>query len=83
MATNRFTRTFLAARAREPADRLTVTMAGIISGAIPTAMASENSSVSMSGRERATLMTKMATVRTAATAKRNRENRDRPIWNAV
>ena len=50
MATSRFTSTFFAARALDPDERLTVTMAGIISGAMPTAIASENSSASMSGR---------------------------------
>ena len=83
MATSRFTSTFFAARAFEPADRLTVTIAGIISGAMPTAMASENSSASISGRDSATLMTKMNAVSTAATANRNRENRDRPTSKAV
>ena len=51
MATSRFTSTFFAASALEPAERLTVTMAGIISGAMPTAMASEKSSASMRGRD--------------------------------
>ena len=83
MATSRLTSTFLAARAREPVERLTVTMAGIISGAMPTAMAREKSRASMSGRDSATLTTKMNTVRTAATPNRNRENRDSPTSNAV
>ena len=83
MATSRLTSTFLAARALDPAERLTVTMAGIISGAMPTAMASEKSSASMSGRDRATLTMKMKTVSTAATPNRNRENRDSPTSNAV
>ena len=83
MATSRLTSTFFAASARDPVERLTVTMAGIISGAMPTAMASEKSSASMSGRDRATLTTKMNTVSTAATPKRNRENRDSPTSKAV
>ena len=83
MATSRLTSTRFATRARDPADRLTVTMAGIISGAMPTAMASENSSASMSGRDRATLTAKMNTVRTAATPNRNRENFDSPTSKAV
>ena len=83
MATSRLTRTFFAARAFDPAERLTVTMAGIISGAMPTAMASENSRASMSGRERATLTMKMNAVSTAATPNRNLEKRDRPTSNAV
>ena len=83
MATSRFTRTFFAARAFEPAERLTVTMAGIISGAMPTAMASEKSSASMRGRDSATLTMKMNAVSTAATSNRKRENRDRPASKAV
>ena len=43
IATRRFTRTFLAASARDPEERLTVTIAGIISGVMPTAIARENS----------------------------------------
>src|SRR5487761_1967522 len=39
IATRRLTRTFFAARALEPVARLTVTMAGIISGAMPTSKA--------------------------------------------
>ena len=83
MATSRFTSTFLAASALEPAERLTVTMAGIISGAMPTAMASEKSSASMRGRDRATLTMKMNAVSTAATANRKRENCDKPTSKAV
>ena len=52
---------------REPADRLTLTMAGIISGAIPTAMARENSRASISGRCRTTLMMKIGPSATMAT----------------
>ena len=83
MATSRFTSTFFAARAFEPAERLTVTMAGIISGAMPTAMASEKSSASMRGRDSATLTMKMNAVSTAATSNKNREKRDRPTSKAV
>ena len=83
MATSRFTSTFLAASALEPAERLTVTMAGIISGAIPTAMASEKSSASMRGRDKATLTMKMNAVSTAATANKKRENCDKPTSKAV
>ncbi len=83
MATSRFTSTFFATRALEPAERLTVTMAGIISGAMPTAMASEKSSASMRGRESATLTMKMNAVSTAATPNKKREKRDRPTSKAV
>jgi hypothetical protein len=58
-------------------------MAGIISGAMPTAMASENSRASMRGRDSDTLMMKMNAVSTAATANRNRENLGRPASKAV
>ena len=83
IATSRFTRTLLFANSLAPEDRLTVTMAGIISGVIPTAMASENRSASSNGLCRPTLMAKMATVRTAATNTRKRENPRRPDWKAV
>ena len=83
IATSRLTSTFFAASAFEPDERLTVTMAGIISGAMPTAMAREKSSASMSGRWSATLMTKMNAVRTPATPNKKREKRDRPTSKAV
>ena len=67
----------------EPAERLTVTMAGIISGAMPTAMASEKSRASIRGRDSATLTMKMNAVRTAATSNRKRENRANPTSKAV
>ena len=73
MATSRLTSTFFAASAFDPDERLTVTMAGIISGAMPTAIAREKSSASMSGLESATLTMKMNAVSTAATPNRNRE----------
>ena len=80
MATSRFTSTFFAASAFDPDERLTVTMAGIISGAMPTAIAREKRSASMSGLESATLTMKMNAVSTAATPNRNREKRDRPSF---
>ncbi len=83
MATSRFTNTFFAASALDPDERLTVTIAGIISGAIPTAMASEKSRASIKGRASTTLMTKMKAVSAAATRNRNRENRESPTSKAV
>ena len=83
MATSRFTRTFFAASALEPAERLTVTMAGIISGAMPTAMASEKSSASIRGRANSTLTMKMNAVRMAATPNKKREKLDKPASKAV
>ena len=62
MATSRLTRTFFAASAFDPDERLTVTMAGIISGAIPTAIAREKRSASIRGLESATLTMKMNAV---------------------
>ena len=46
-------------------------------------MASENSSASISGREKATLITKIETVSTPATFTSSREKPRRPTWNAV
>ena len=56
IVTSRLTSTRLRASAREPLDRLTETIAGSSCGVIPMAMASENSSASISGRENATLI---------------------------
>ena len=50
---------------------------------IPIAIASENRSASISGRENATLITKIETVRTPATLTRRREKPRSPTWNAV
>jgi hypothetical protein len=83
MATSLFTRTFFSTSALEPAERLTVTIAGIISGAMPTAIANENNSASMTGRARMRLMAKMKTVSSAATVNRNRENFESPTSKEV
>ena len=58
-------------------------MAGSSCGVMPMAMASENSSASSSGREKATLMTKIEMVSTAATRTSSLENPRSPTWNAV
>ena len=50
---------------------------------MPIAIASENSSASISGREKATLITKIDTVRTPATLTSRREKPRRPTWKAV
>ena len=63
MATRRLTRNFFAANALDPAERLTVTIAGIISGAMPTAIAREKRRASMNGLESATLTMKMNAVK--------------------
>ena len=71
------------ASAREPVERLTVTIAGSSCGVIPIAIASENSSASRNGRESATLMTKIETVSTPATWTSSSEKPRSPTWNAV
>ena len=58
-------------------------MAGSSWGVMPIAIAMLNSSASISGRPRATLMTKIEVVRTAATLTSRNENPCRPFWNAV
>ena len=83
MVTRRFTSTCFLARAREPAERLTLTIAGIISGVIPTAIARENSSASSNGRPRTTLMMKTRAVTTTATVASIFENLRRPAWKPV
>ena len=58
-------------------------MAGSSCGVIPIAIASENSTASITGRDMATLMTKIETVRMPAIQTSSRENSFSPIWNAV
>ena len=83
MATSRFTRTCCFARAREPAERLTETIAGNSSGVSPTAIARENRSASSSGRPRTTLMRKTKIDTTRAIVASSFENFRRPTWNPV
>ena len=83
MVTSRLTSTFRLASSREPVDRLTLTMAGSSCGVIPMAMARENSNASSNGRDRATLMTKIEIVSTAATRTSSLEKSRSPTWNAV
>ncbi len=68
IVTSRLTSTRLRASARDPVDRLTLTIAGSSCGVIPMAIARQNRSASSSGRESATLITKIETVSTAATS---------------
>lgn len=49
---------------------------------MPIAIASEKSSASICGRESATLIAKIETVRTPATATSSREKPRSPTWNA-
>ncbi len=74
IVTSRLTSTLLRASWRDPAARLTLTIAGRSCGVIPIAIASENRSASMIGRERATLITKIETVRIPATQTSSFEN---------
>ena len=83
MVTRRLTRTRLRASARDPVERLTETIAGSSCGVIPIAIASENSSESINGRESAMLITKIETVSTPATLTSNAEKPRRPTWKAV
>jgi len=67
MHTNRLTRTLRRLIRRDPAARLVDTTAGSSCGVMPTAMARENSSASMTGLWSSTLMAKIEIVRVAAT----------------
>ena len=83
IVTSRFTSTRLRASLRDPLARLTETIAGRSCGVMPMAIASENRSASISGRESATLMMKIETQRTPATFTSRLEKSRRPTWNAV
>ena len=78
MVTSRLTSTLRRASSREPVDRLTLTMAGSSWGVIPMAMARENNNASSNGRDKATLMTKIEIVSTAATRTSSPEKSRRP-----
>ena len=82
IATSRLTSTRLRASAREPLDSPTVTTAGMSSGVIPTAIASENSRASSSGLWNAMLKMKIVMESTPAMRTRNVENPLKPCWNA-
>ena len=79
IATSRFTSTRLRASARDPLERPTVTMAGMSSGVMPTAIASEKSSASSSGLWNAMLKMKIVTVSTPATRTRRRREPAQPL----
>jgi hypothetical protein len=83
MVTNRLTSTRWRARARDPLDKLTETIAGRSCGVRPMAITRLNSSASISGRSKAMLMTKIVTVSTAATLTSNAEKSRRPTWKEV
>ncbi len=67
MLTNRLTKTLRLASSRDPEARLLLTTAGSSCGVMPTAMASANSTDSMTGRRSITLASRMNTVRVNAT----------------
>ena len=83
MHTSRLTSTFFAASRRDPVARLVETTAGSSWGVMPTATARENSTASMTGRPRATLITKIVTLSTPPTLANSPEKRVRPSWNSV
>ena len=78
IVTSRFTSTRFRASLRDPLARLTETIAGSSCGVMPMAIASENRSASIRGRESATLMTKIETQRTPATFTSRPEKSRRP-----
>ena len=83
MHTSRLTSTFFSASRRDPVARLVDTTAGSSWGVMPTATARENSTASMTGRPRATLITKIVTLSTPPTLANSPEKRVRPSWNSV
>ena len=83
MHTSRLTSTFFSASRRDPVARLVETTAGSSCGVMPTATARENSTASMTGRPRATLITKIVTLSTPPTLANSPEKRVRPSWNSV
>ncbi len=83
MHTSRLTSTFFSASRRDPVARLVETTAGSSCGVMPTATASENRTASMTGRPRATLITKIVTLSTPPTLANSPEKRVRPSWNSV
>ena len=76
--TRRLTKTRFRASAREPLERLTETIAGRSCGVMPMAIASENNSASIKGRENATLIAKIEMVSAAATFTSRREKARNP-----
>ena len=83
MQTSRLTSTFRLAIWRDPAARLVETTAGSSCGVMPTAIASENSSASMTGLCSSTLITKIDVVSASATWTSRMENSRSPAWNSV
>ncbi len=83
MQTSRFTNTLRRANCRVPVARLVLTTAGSNWGVIPTAIASENSKDSISGRWSSRFAMKIKEVRPTATCSRSTENRFSPTWNSV
>ena len=67
MQTNRLTSTLRSASCRDPGARLVLTTAGSSCGVMPTAIASANSTESITGRRSSRLVIRMSTVRLNAT----------------
>ena len=65
--TKRLTSTLALASCRDPVARLALTTAGSSCGVIPTAIASENSTESITGLRSSRLLTKISTVSAIAT----------------
>ena len=65
--TKRLTSTLALASFRDPVARLALTTAGSSCGVIPTAIASENSTESITGLRSSRLLTKISTVSAIAT----------------
>jgi len=83
MHTSRLTRTLRRASCREPAARLVETTAGSSCGEMPTAIAREKSSASITGRSSRRFTAKIPAVSTPATLTSSSENRRNPTWNSV
>ena len=66
-----------------PTARLVLTTAGSSCGVMPTAIASENSSDSISGRCSSRFVTRISAVSANATCSSSTENRRSPTWNSV
>ena len=83
MQTSRLTSTLQRGQPPDPAARLVLTTAGSNCGVMPTAMARENSTESISVRCSSTLVTRMSAASTPATCISSIEKRRSPIWKSV
>ena len=83
MHTSRLTRTLSRASRRDPVARLVLTTAGNSCGVMPTAIASANSTESITGRRSSRLVARIITVSVIATCSSRYENRRSPAWKSV